>query len=109
MWELSTRIGAVDKICRFLTGTIATTVLNVLFAIICLAALFSIGPFLHHQLRHTFILQAQSRLIESFTNLEVIKTYVKELAHTIRIQETLARGLDQSRTTSKFHLLKAKV
>ncbi|ETS14529.1 hypothetical protein Q649_01177 [Bartonella quintana JK 73] len=105
MWELSTRIGAVDKICRFLTGTIATTVLNVLFAIICLAALFSIGPFLHHQLRHTFILQAQSRLIESFTNLEVIKTYVKELAHTIRIQETLARGLDQSRTTSKFHLL----
>ncbi|EJF84026.1 hypothetical protein MCU_00694 [Bartonella elizabethae Re6043vi] len=47
----------------------------------------------------------KSRLIESFTNLEAIKAHVKESAHTIRMQETLARSLDQSLTTSKFHLL----
>lgn len=127
--ELFSRIGEVDTIRGFLTGTIATTVLNVLFAIIYLAALFSIspkltfivliilplqmgslasvGPFLRRQLRRTFTLQAahKSRLIESFTNLEAIKAHVKESAHTIRMQETLARSLDQSLTTSKFHLL----
>ncbi|WP_280101294.1 ABC transporter transmembrane domain-containing protein [Bartonella rattimassiliensis] len=63
-------------------------------------------PF-RRQLRHTFTLQAvhQSRFIESFTNLEAIKAHVKEPAHTIRMQETLAHSLDQSLTTSKFHLL----
>nr|WP_308758048.1 ABC transporter transmembrane domain-containing protein [Bartonella raoultii] len=62
---------------------------------------------LRRQLRRTFTLQAahKSRLIESFTNLEAIKAHVKESAHTIRTQETLARSLDQSLTTSKFHLL----
>ncbi|WP_375664723.1 ABC transporter transmembrane domain-containing protein [Bartonella sp. CL162QHHD] len=127
--ELFSRIGEVDTIRGFLTGTIATTVLNVLFAIIYIAALFSIspkltfivliilplqmgslafvGPFLRRQLRRAFTLQAvhKSRLIESFTNLEAIKAHVKEAAHTIRMQETLARSLDQSLTTSKLHLL----
>ncbi|WP_455481869.1 ABC transporter transmembrane domain-containing protein [Bartonella sp. B35(2025)] len=42
--ELFTRIGEVDTIRNFLTGTIATTVLNVIFAIIYIAALFSISP-----------------------------------------------------------------
>ncbi len=42
--ELFSRIGEVDTIRGFLTETIATTVLNVLFAIIYLAALFSISP-----------------------------------------------------------------
>ncbi len=66
-----------------------------------------VGPFLRRQLRRAFTLQAvhKSRLIESFTNLEAIKAHVKESAHTIRMQETLARSLDQSLTTSKFHLL----
>ncbi|WP_026087999.1 ABC transporter transmembrane domain-containing protein [Bartonella rattimassiliensis] len=41
--ELFTRIGEVDITRGFLTGTIATTILNVLFAIIYLAALFSIS------------------------------------------------------------------
>lgn len=80
------------------------------FAIIYLAALFSIsskltfivliilplqmgflasvGPFLRRRLRRAFTLQAvhQSRLIESFTNLEAIKAHVKEPVHTIRPQ-----------------------
>ncbi|WP_375695109.1 peptidase domain-containing ABC transporter [Bartonella sp. AC90GZZY] len=127
--ELFSRIGEVDTIRGFLTGTITTTVLNVLFAIIYIVALFSIspkltfivliilplqmgslalvGPFLRRQLRRSFTLQAvhKSRLIESFTNLEAIKAHVKEAAHTVRMQETLARSLDQSLTTSKLHLL----
>ncbi|WP_375695446.1 ABC transporter transmembrane domain-containing protein [Bartonella sp. AC66GZZY] len=127
--ELFSRIGEVDTIRGFLTGTITTTVLNVLFAIIYIVALFSIspkltfivliilplqmgslalvGPFLRHQLRRSFTLQAvhKSCLIESFTNLEAIKAHVKEAAHTVRMQETLARSLDQSLTTSKLHLL----
>lgn len=72
-----------------------------------MGSLASVDPFLRRQLRRTFTLQAahKSRLIESFTNLEAIKAHVKESAHTIRMQETLARSLDQSLTTSKFHLL----
>ncbi|WP_406604434.1 hypothetical protein [Bartonella gliris] len=45
-WQVSKlfmRIGEVDTIHSFLTGIIATTVLNVLFAIIYLAVLFSIS------------------------------------------------------------------
>lgn len=72
-----------------------------------MGSLAFVGPFLRRQLRRAFTLQAahKSRLIESFTNLEAIKAHVKEAAHTIRMQETLARSLDQSLTTSKFHLL----
>ncbi|WP_026088246.1 ABC transporter transmembrane domain-containing protein [Bartonella rattaustraliani] len=44
MGELFSHIIEVDTIRGFLTGTIAKTVLNVLFAIIYLAALFSINP-----------------------------------------------------------------
>ncbi|KEC55593.1 hypothetical protein O9A_00873, partial [Bartonella koehlerae C-29] len=44
MRELFTCIGEVDTIGGLLTGTIAKTVLNVLFAIIYLAVLFSTRP-----------------------------------------------------------------
>ncbi len=70
-------------------------------------SLVSVGSFSRRQLRCTFTLQAthKSRLIENFTNLESIKAHVKEPAHTIRMQETLARSFDQNLTTSEFHLL----
>ncbi|CEJ09885.1 Alpha-hemolysin translocation ATP-binding protein HlyB [bacterium YEK0313] len=127
--ETLTRIGEIDTVRRFLTGTVSAIALDVAFAIIYIAALLSIspaltliviimlplqvvafgmiGPFVRRRMQTAFLAEArhQSRLVESLGNIVTAKALASEGAHVGRLQKTLTESLAADFRVSKLHIL----
>lgn len=118
--ELLARAAEIAKVRYFLTNTAIGAVLDVLFALIYFFALYSIsplltaivvvvmpiqmgilfiiGPFLRSRLQDSFTAgaQHQSRLVETFGDMENLKSLAGEWRREASINETLENSLVQS-------------
>lgn len=126
--ETLTRIGEIDTVRAFLTGTVSGIVLDVLFAIIYIIALLSIspfltaivlimlplqiiafgiiGPFIRQRMQASFFAESrhQSRLVEGLANIVTVKALASENVHVDRFQQTLAESLRTGFRVSKLHI-----
>jgi subfamily B ATP-binding cassette protein HlyB/CyaB len=126
--ETLTRIGEIDTVRAFLTGTVSGIVLDVLFAIIYIVALLSIspfltaivlimlplqiiafgviGPFIRQRMQASFFAESrhQSRLVEGLANIVTVKALASENVHVDRFQQTLAESLRTGFRVSKLHI-----
>ncbi len=115
--DVLVRIGEIDTVKGFLTGTVSGIVLDVLFAVIYVAALLSlspfltlivlfmlplqiaafsvIGPFARRRMQESFLAGSrhQSRLVEAFAHILTVKALACEERQAARFQETLAQSL----------------
>ena len=127
--ETLTRIGEIDTVRGFLTGTVSAIALDVAFAIVYIAALLSIspvltlivvimlplqviafgiiGPFVRQRMQTAFLAQSrhQSRLVESLGNIVTAKALGSEGVHVDRLQKTLTESLAAEFRVSKLHIL----
>lgn len=127
--ETLTRIGEIDTVRGFLTGTVSAIALDVAFAIVYIAALLSIspgltlivvimlplqviafgviGPFVRQRMQAAFLAQSrhQSRLVESLGNIVTAKALASEGVHVGRLQNTLTESLAAEFRVSKLHIL----
>lgn len=127
--EVLARVQEVDTVRKFLTGTIANVVLDLMFAIIYVAALLSIspfltlivvvmlpaqmvvfaviGPFLRTRMQSAFQASSihQARFVEIVGNIVSLKSHVSENTHTARVSETLDLSLDASFKAEKINIL----
>ncbi len=126
--ETLTRVGEIDTVRAFLTGTVSGIVLDVLFAIIYIIALLSIspfltaivlimlplqiiafgvvGPFIRQRMQASFFAESrhQSRLVEGLANIVTVKALASENVHVDRFQQTLAESLRTGFRVSKLHI-----
>ncbi|OCO98234.1 ABC transporter [Ensifer sp. LC13] len=126
--ETLARMGEINTVRAFLTGTMSGYVLDVLFAAIYIGALLSIsplltavvlimlplqlaafgvmGPFLRRRMQASFFAGArhQSRLVETFANVITVKALASERRQAERFQETLEDGL-----TAEFRVAKLNI
>ena len=115
--ETLARVGEINTVRAFLTGTISGVVLDLLFAGIYLAALLSIspfltlivvimlplqmaafgiiGPFLRQRMQDAFQASSrhQSRLVETLGDMVTVKAQATEQIQVDRFQETLGTTL----------------
>jgi len=127
--ELFARMREIEVVRRFLTGTVSGVVIDILFSFIYLAALFSIspsltliiiillpsqmvamavvGPFLRHRLKQSFVANSahQSRLIETFRNVETVKAQAGEHRYVRRLDATMAASLALSFKITRLHVV----
>jgi len=123
--ETLARIGEIDTVRGFLTGTVASVVVDALFAVIYVVALFALspfltlivvialplqllvfgalGPFLRSRMQTAFLSESfhQARLVEILGNLTTVKAMAGERIQHARLQETLIASL-----TERFRVIK---
>ncbi|MBZ5763465.1 hypothetical protein LAV84_28605 [Rhizobium sp. VS19-DR104.2] len=126
--ELFARMGEIETVRRFLTGTISGVVIDIVFSFIYLGALFSIspsltliiivvlptqmaaiaivGPFLRRRLKQAFLAKSahQSRMIETFRNAETVKAQAAENRYAKRLDGTMSASLDLGFKITKLHI-----
>ena len=126
--ELLARLGEINTVRAFLTGTIADLILDLLFVAIYLSALLSlspfltlivviflplqmlafglIGPFLRARMQDSFQASAhhQSRTVEAYGNPTTIKAMGAEDVHQQRVSNSLNNSLFQSWRVAKFNI-----
>lgn len=127
--ETLARIGETDTARGFLTGTMSTAVLDLVFSIIYICALLAIspsltivvllsvplqmivfaiiGPFLRQRMQRAFLANShhQSRLVEAFSNITVIKALASEERYVSRFENTLGHALDASFSVAKLDIV----
>jgi ATP-binding cassette, subfamily B, bacterial HlyB/CyaB len=127
--ETLTRIGEIDRVRTFLTGTVSGIALDALFATIYIIALLSIsplltgivliilplqvvtfaviGPFLRRRMQTSFLARShhQSRIVEAFGNVITVKALACEGAQIDRLQETLGKTLFTGFRVTKLNIL----
>jgi subfamily B ATP-binding cassette protein HlyB/CyaB len=127
--ETLARIGETDTARSFLTGTMSTAVLDLVFSIIYICALLAIspsltvvvllsiplqmivfaiiGPFLRQRMQKAFLANShhQSRLVEAFNNITVIKALAGEERYVSRFEKTLDKGLEASFSVAKLDIV----
>lgn len=127
--ETLSRISEIDTVRSFLTGTVTGFALDALFALIYVAALFVIspfltmivlivlplqivafgilGPFIRQRLQESFQAGArhQSRLVEGLGNAATLKALVLETKQAERFQETLTASLAAGFRVTKINIL----
>ncbi|WP_246810937.1 peptidase domain-containing ABC transporter [Ensifer sp. ENS09] len=126
--ETLARMGEINTVRAFLTGTMSGYVLDVLFAAIYIGALLSIspllttvvlvmlplqmvafgvlGPFLRRRMQVAFLAGArhQSRLVETFANVVTVKAMASERRQAERFQETLEDSLTAGFRVAKLNI-----
>ncbi|WP_375154778.1 peptidase domain-containing ABC transporter [Ensifer sp. ENS05] len=126
--ETLARMGEINTVRAFLTGTMSGYVLDVLFAAIYIGALLSIsplltaivlimlplqmaafgvlGPFLRRRMQASFVAGArhQSRLVETFANVITVKALASERRQAERFQETLEDSLTTDFRVAKLNI-----
>ncbi|MFD9897367.1 peptidase domain-containing ABC transporter [Mesorhizobium sp. NPDC059025] len=126
--ETISRISEIETVRRALTGTVATIVIDALFAVVYIAALLSIsptltlivvivlplqvlvfsgiGPFIRQRMQDSFLAGSrhQSRMVEAFGNPTTIKAYAAEQIQAGRFQETMDDSL-----ASDFRVVKLNI
>ncbi|MBP2509808.1 Alpha-hemolysin translocation ATP-binding protein HlyB [compost metagenome] len=126
--ETLARVGETDTVRGFLTGTISSAILDVLFAVVYVGALLAIspfltmvvlvtlplqavafaliGPFLRRRMQESFFAASrhQSRLVEAFGNITTVKALAGEEQQIERFHETLSASLNAS-----FHVTKLEI
>lgn len=127
--ETLARIGETDTARGFLTGTMSTAALDLVFSIIYICALLAIspsltivvllsiplqmivfaiiGPFLRQRMQKAFLANShhQSRLVEAFSNITVIKSLAGEERYVSRFENTLGKALDASFSVAKLDIV----
>lgn len=127
--ETLARIGEMDTVRGFLTGTVSGIALDILFAATYIAALLSISPFLtglvllilplqiaafgalgpliRHRMQEAFFSGSrhESRLVEAFGNIVTVKALASELPQADRFQETLEANLAAGFRVTKLNIL----
>jgi subfamily B ATP-binding cassette protein HlyB/CyaB len=127
--ELLARVGEIDTVRGFLTGTISGVILDVIFAVIYIAALFTlspfltlvimimlplqiisfglIGPFLRARLQEQFKTGSahQSRMVEAFGSSITVKSLAAEDIHCERVSATLDANLYSGWQVAKINIL----
>lgn len=131
--EVLARIGEIDVIKSFLTGTISGIVLDVLFAIVYILALFSISPFLtgivivavplqaliftimgpviRARLQESFAKSTayQSKLVEGFGNIVAMKALASEDVHNERFRQALRSNINASFSVAKLNIFNSSL
>ena len=127
--ELFARMGEIETIRRFLTGTISGVIIDIVFSFVYLGALFSIspsltliivvilpmqmaaiaivGPFLRRRLKQSFLANSahQSRMIETFRNAETVKAQAAEERYARRLDGTMSASLDLGFKITRLHIV----
>jgi ATP-binding cassette, subfamily B, bacterial HlyB/CyaB len=126
--ELLARIGEIDTIRTFLTGTVTELILDVLFAAIYIVALYCIsslltlillimlplqmisfavfGPFIRRRMQASFeaVAVQQSRQVEAFGNPIALKSISAEALHSRRVTDALRQSLFAGWQVTKIHV-----
>ncbi|MDP9630339.1 UNVERIFIED_ORG: subfamily B ATP-binding cassette protein HlyB/CyaB [Ensifer adhaerens] len=127
--ETLARMGEIDTVRTFLTGTVSGLALDVLFAGTYIIALLSIspfltaivlimlplqmiafgamGPFIRRRMQTSFFAGArhQSRLVETFANTVTVKALASESRQAARFQETLDESLAAGFRVTKLNIV----
>lgn len=127
--ETLARIGEIDTVRSFLTGTATGVTLDVVFALIYVIALLTIspsltaiviivlplqiiifsviGPLIRRQMQTAFVASShhQSRLVEAFGNATTVKALASETYQAERFQETLNASLIAGFRVVKLNIL----
>lgn len=127
--ETLARIGEIDTVRAFLTGTVMGIALDALFAVIYLAAMLAIsplltmivlitlpleiatfsamGPFIRRRMQEAFLAGSrhQARLVEAFGNDTTVKALASEQLQVERFQETLRDSIAKGFRVTKLNIL----
>ncbi|WP_234804025.1 peptidase domain-containing ABC transporter [Ensifer adhaerens] len=127
--ETLARIGETDTVRGFLTGTISSAILDVLFATIYVSALLAIspfltaivfialplqllafgliGPFLRRRMHEAFLAESrhQSRLVEAFGSMATVKALACEERYVGRFHETLGESISAGFRVTKLDIV----
>ncbi|WP_164838067.1 peptidase domain-containing ABC transporter [Sinorhizobium meliloti] len=127
--ETLTRISEIDTVKAFLTGTVSSILVDLLFAIIYVAALITIspmltlivlivlplqviafgviGPLTRRRMQRAFLdySRHQSRLVETLANVVTVKALGCEAVQSERLNRTLADSLLAGFEVTKLHIV----
>lgn len=127
--DLFARMGEIETVRSFLTGTLSGITIDVIFSFVYIGALFLIsplltlviviilplqiiafaivGPFLRRRLKKSFEVNAfhQSRMIEVFNSVETIKSQTSEARHSQRLQVTQSDTMEYDFRITKLHII----
>ena len=131
--ELLARVGEIDTIRAFLTGTISGVILDIMFVVIYIATLYTlspfltfiilvmlplqmigfgiIGPFLRARMQEQFATGSahQSRLVEAFGSLVTVKSLAAEDIHCERVSTALNHNLFSGWRVAKLNIANSTV
>jgi ATP-binding cassette, subfamily B, bacterial HlyB/CyaB len=124
--EMLARIGEIDNVRNFLTSTVLELILDLLFTLVYIVALYSLspfltlillvmlplqmlsfavfGPFIRKRMQDSFSAGAnlQSRQVEAFGNPITVKSLAAEAFHSQRVTDALGKSLSAGWQVTKI-------
>ncbi len=127
--EFLARIQEIDTVRVFLTGTVTSIILDLIFIVVYIIALLSIspfltmivvimlplqivvfgiiGPFLRARMQDEFYAGSihQARFVEILSNIVTVKSTNSEILHRDRVSQTLSESLSKNFLVEKLNIL----